>query len=113
MVSRPSLPPGTLAYWLALVGLLAPGLTHFSPPAIAQASLAQFCQCGCAQPTLGQIGPDGACQCPCQAVPIPGINVQTLSGPPKPPKAGGPLPTWTVEPAFDEGFGGPFWDDWW
>ncbi|MEX0587939.1 MAG: hypothetical protein WD136_01665 [Cyanobium sp.] len=46
-------------------------------------------------------------------VPIPGINVETLSGPPKPPKAGGPEPTWTVEPGFEDGFGGPFWDDWW
>ena len=87
---------------LALLCLLA-------PPALQ----AQGCPCGCAQPTVGQIGPDGACQCPCEAVPIPGINAETLSGPPKPPMAGGPPPTWTVEPAFDDGFGGPFWDDWW
>jgi hypothetical protein len=87
---------------LALLCLLA-------PPAVQ----AQGCPCGCAQPTVGQIGPDGACQCPCEAVPIPGINAETLSGPPKPPMAGGPPPTWTVEPAFDDGFGGPFWDDWW
>jgi hypothetical protein len=46
-------------------------------------------------------------------VPIPGINAETLSGPPKPPQAGGPTPTWTVEPGYDDDFGGPFWDDWW
>jgi len=73
----------------------------------------QACPCSCDQPSVGLIGSDGLCQCPCGVVPIPGINAETLSGPPKPPKAGGPAPIWTVEPGFEDGFGGPFWDDWW
>lgn len=92
---------------LALLSLAAPALIP------AQAARAQDCPCPCAQPAEAQIAPNGTCQCPCAAVPIPGINAETLSGPPKPPKAGGPMPTWTIEPAFDDGFDGPFWDGWW
>ena len=75
--------------------------------------LAQACPCACAQPVEGVVGSDGLCQCSCETVPIPGINAETLSGPPKPPMAGGPPPTWTVEPAFADDWNGPFWDDWW
>ena len=87
-------------------------------PALAQSQAqSQSCSCSCAQPSLGLIGPDGLCQCPCASVPIPGISEETLAGPPKPPKAGGPEPTWNVEPGFDDGFGdgfgGPFWGGWW
>ena len=80
---------------------------------LTPAALAQPCPCSCEQSSQGVIGPDGLCQCPCGLVPIPGINAETLSGPPKPPQAGGPTPTWTVEPGYDDDFGGPFWDDWW
>ena len=83
------------------------------PLGLTPAALAQPCPCSCEQPSQGVIGPDGLCQCPCGVVPIPGINAETLSGPPKPPQAGGPTPTWTVEPGYDDYFGGPFWDDWW
>ena len=104
-------------YWgslLVLVGCLLP----LPQPAVAQSqSQAQTCPCSCAQPSLGLIGPDGLCQCSCASVPIPGISEETLAGPPKPPKAGGPEPTWNVEPGFDDGFGdgfgGPFWGGWW
>ena len=93
---------------LGLVGCLLP---------LSQPALAQSCPCSCAQPSLGLIGPDGLCQCSCASVPIPGISEETLAGPPKPPKAGGPEPTWNVEPGFDDGFGdgfgGPFGGGWW
>lgn len=108
--SRPAVVGG-----MGLLGLAAV-LLPYSPSALAQAPIpaqSQACPCSCAQPSVGLIGPDGLCQCPCDAVPIPGINAETLSGPPKPPKAGGPTPTWTVEPGFEDGFGGPFWDGWW
>ncbi|MCP9941304.1 MULTISPECIES: hypothetical protein [Synechococcales] len=115
----PSLLPSRVAVvsGIGLLGLAA-ALLPCSQPAQAQApapiqAQSQACPCSCEQPSVGLIGPDGLCQCPCGAVPIPGINAETLSGPPKPPKAGGPAPTWTVEPGFEDGFGGPFWGDWW
>ena len=111
-----SLSSGSL---LGLVGCLLP----LPQPALAQSqsqSQSQTCPCSCAQPSLGLIGPDGLCQCSCASVPIPGISEETLAGPPKPPKAGGPEPTWNVEPGFDggfddgfgDGFGGPFGGGW-
>ena len=115
----PSLLPLRLAV-VGGIGLLgfAAALLPCSQPALAQApaqiqSQSQACPCSCEQPSVGLIGPDGLCQCPCGAVPIPGIDAETLSGPAKPPKAGGPAPTWTVEPGYEDGFGGPFWGDWW
>jgi hypothetical protein len=43
------------------------------------------------------------------------MTVETLAGPPKPPKAGGGSDSvnWTVEPAFDDGFDGGFGWPWW
>lgn len=64
--------------------VVALGLT-----AVPHRARAQACECGCAQPTVGYLGPDGACRCPCQVLPSPGMTPETLSGPPKPPKAGG------------------------
>jgi hypothetical protein len=78
-------------------------------PALGPAR-AQECGCNCGEPTLGSIGPDGTCQCPCGPAPIPGINPESLSGPPRPPKAGGPAPEWKVEP-FDD-FGPPLFGVW-
>jgi hypothetical protein len=107
--------------WYSLLGLVG-CLLPLPQPALAQSQAqAQSCPCSCAQPSLGLIGPDGLCQCSCASVPIPGISEETLAGPPKPPKAGGPEPTWNVEPGFDggfddgfgDGFGGPFWGGWW
>lgn len=46
---------------------------------------AQECGCNCGEPSLGSITPE------------------SLSGPPKPPKAGGPAPEWKVEPFDDVG----------
>jgi hypothetical protein len=115
----------TVVGGIGLLGLAAALLPGFQPvqaqpqpqpQAQAQTPIpaqGQACPCSCDQPSVGLIGPDGLCQCPCAAVPIPGINAETLSGPPKPPKAGGPAPTWTVEPGFEDGFDGPFWGDWW
>ena len=111
LLSRPAVVGGIGLLGLAAVLLPCSQPAHAQAPIPAQSQAA--CPCSCAQPSVGLIGPDGLCQCPCGAVPIPGINAETLSGPPKPPKAGGPMPTWTVEPAFDDGFGGPFWADWW
>ena len=121
-MSVPPLPSRLASFsWsslLVLVGCLLP----LPQPAFAQAqSQSQSCPCSCAQPSLGLIGPDGLCQCSCASVPIPGISEETLAGPPKPPKAGGPEPTWNVEPGFDDGFddgfgdgfGGPFGSGWW
>ncbi|MEI7952197.1 MAG: hypothetical protein WCH37_05925 [Synechococcaceae cyanobacterium ELA182] len=68
---------------------LGTALASISLPALPQRALAQACECGCAQPTVGYLGPDGACRCPCQVLPAPGMTPETLSGPPKPPKAGG------------------------
>jgi len=109
----------TTCSWGSLLGLVG-CLLPLPQPALAQLQN-QACPCSCTQPSLGLIGPDGLCQCPCASVPIPGINEETLAGPPKPPKAGGPQPAWTVEPGFygdfgdgfDDGFGGPFWGGWW
>ena len=84
------------------------GILAFAPAA----ALAQGCSCDCEQPTPGVPGPDSSCPCPCASVPIPGINAETLSGPPKPPKAGGPAPTWQVDPFFDDDLGDPFWGPW-
>jgi hypothetical protein len=122
LMSVPPLPSRLATFsWsslLVLVGCLVP----LPQPALAQSQTqAQSCPCSCAQPSLGLIGPDGLCQCSCASVPIPGISEETLAGPPKPPKAGGPEPTWNVEPGFDggfddgfgDGFGGPFWGGWW
>ncbi len=93
------------ATWLGFVLVTTPlGL----PPA----AVAQGCSCPCAQPSQGTFAPDGSCQCSCEAVPIPGINAETLSGPPKPPKAGGPAPTWQVDPVDDDDLGDPFWGPW-
>lgn len=64
--------------------LAALSLTARPSPALAQA-----CECGCSQPSVGYLGPDGACRCPCQVLPSPGLTPETLSGPPRPPKAGG------------------------
>lgn len=80
--------------------------------ALPSLAVAQGCSCNCAQPSQGVFGPDGSCQCPCAPVPIPGINAETLSGPPKPPKAGGPAPTWQVDPFLDDDLGDPFWGPW-
>ena len=56
--------------------LAALSLTARPSPALAQAC-------------VGYLGPDGACRCPCQVLPSPGLTPETLSGPPRPPKAGG------------------------
>ena len=117
MVPSPFPSRSTVVCGIGLLALAA-ALVTCSQQAHAQAQAqdqaqSQGCPCSCEQPSVGQLGPDGLCQCPCAAVPIPGINAETLSGPPKPPKAGGPAPTWTVEPGFDDGFGGPFWGEWW
>jgi len=53
------------------------------------AALAQACECGCSQPSVGYRNPDGTCHCSCQVLPTPGMTPETLSGPPRPPKAGG------------------------
>ena len=95
--------PARAALVLVLLCPLAPGL------ALAPVR-AQECGCNCGQPTLGTIGPDGTCQCPCEPLPIPGITPETLSGPPRPPKSGGPAPEWKVEP-FDD-FGPPLFGVW-
>ncbi|MCH9713555.1 MAG: hypothetical protein ACNA8O_09770 [Cyanobacteriota bacterium] len=87
---------------LALLSPLVPAL----PPA-----LAQECGCNCGQPILGTIAADGSCQCPCDTLSIPGINPESLSGPPRPAKAGGPAPEWQVEP-FDDDFGPPGFGVW-
>ncbi len=104
-----------LASCFSLLGLAGAWLP-LSQPALSEPALAQLqpqaCPCSCAQPSLGLIGADGLCQCPCASVPIPGISEETLAGPPKPPKAGGPTPSWTIEPGFDDGFGDPFWGGW-
>lgn len=71
---------------------------------------AQECGCNCGEPTVGSIGSDGTCQCPCASEPIPGITPESLSGPPRPPQAGGPAPEWKVEP-FDD-FGPPLFGIW-
>ena len=71
----------TLALGAAVVAL---GLS-----AVPNRARAQACECGCAQPSVGYLDPDGACRCPCQVLPSPGMRPETLSGPPKPPKAGG------------------------
>jgi hypothetical protein len=92
-----------LARGLALV------LVVLTAPA---AAWAQACPCDCATPEPGASGADGSCQCPCAPVPIPGITAETLSGPPKPPKAGGPAPSWQVDPFFDDNLGDPFWGPW-
>jgi hypothetical protein len=119
MSLRPLPPRIAVVGWSALLGLAATALPLSQPvqgQTQTQAQIpaqSQACPCSCDQPSVGLIGPDGLCQCPCGVVPIPGINAETLSGPPKPPKAGGPAPTWTVEPGFEDGFGGPFWDGWW
>ncbi|MFM7512879.1 MAG: hypothetical protein ACKO3F_05835 [Cyanobium sp.] len=90
------------------LALLAGPLAALGPaPAPVRA---QECGCNCGEPTLGTIGPDGTCQCPCGPAPIPGINPESLSGPPRPPKAGGPAPEWKVEP-FDD-FGPPLFGVW-
>jgi hypothetical protein len=91
---------------------VALALVLLSPlaPALAPAR-AQECGCNCGQPTLGTIAADGSCQCPCDTLPIPGVNPESLSGPPRPPKAGGPAPEWKVEP-FDDDFGPPGFGVW-
>lgn len=109
---------------LALVAVLLPEPRplHAQIQAPAQTQMPPqnaSCSCACPQapapdPALAASGSDGLCPCPCEAAdPIPGINVETLAGPPKPPKAGGPEPTWTVEPFADDDFGDPFWGGWW
>ena len=121
---RPSRPPPQAVYktYIDVVHIAKDETSQlfslFSQDDASQSqSQAQSCPCSCAQPSLGLIGPDGLCQCSCASVPIPGISEETLAGPPKPPKAGGPEPTWNVEPGFDDGFGdgfgGPFWGGWW
>jgi hypothetical protein len=96
---------------LALVVTGCPALLSSARLALALVLLAsplapvraQECGCNCGEPSLGSIGPDGSCQCPCGPAPIPGITPESLSGPPKPPKAGGPAPEWKVEPFDDVG----------
>jgi hypothetical protein len=84
------------------------GLTAVPPRARAQA-----CECGCAQPTVGYLGPDGACRCPCQVLPSPGLTPETLSGPPKPPKAGGGDDVhWQFDSFDDEDDDWPFMGLW-
>ena len=46
-----------------------------------------------------------------ETIVIPGITPESLSGPPQPPKAGGPAPEWKVEP-FDDDFGPPMFGIW-
>lgn len=115
-------PPEPLAlrpcHGVVLSALARLGLSLFLAGSVLPAPLlpllpvrAQDCGCNCGQPTLGTIGPDGTCQCPCAAEPIPGITPETLSGPPKPPSAGGPAPEWRVEP-FDDGFADPWFGVW-
>ena len=76
--------------------------------------VAQACSCGCSPPAEGYLGPGGQCVCPCTPQ-APAMTVETLAGPPKPPKAGGGSDSvnWTVEPAFDDGFDGGFGWPWW
>ena len=95
-----------LALSLILVGPALP-----TPGLVLAPARAQECGCNCGQPSLGTIGPDGTCQCPCAVESIPGITPESLSGPPKAPKAGGPAPEWQVEP-FDDGFGSPWFGVW-
>jgi len=90
-----------LARGLVLVVLAAPA-----------AAWSQGCSCGCATPELGVLGADGSCLCSCTPVSIPGINAETLSGPPKPPRAGGPAPSWQVDPFVDDDLGDPIWGPW-
>ena len=91
---------------LALLSPLAAALLPVLSPV-----LAQECGCNCGQPTVGTIAADGSCACPCDPLPIPGITPESLSGPPRLPKAGGPAPEWTVEP-FDDDFGPPWFGVW-
>ena len=84
------------------------GLTAVPPRARARAG-----ECGCAQPTVGYLGPDGACRCPCQVLPSPGLTPETLSGPPKPPKAGGGDDVhWQFDSFDDEDDDWPFMGLW-
>jgi hypothetical protein len=96
LFSGRALLPSPVRLALALVLLAA-------PLAVLAPVRAQECGCNCGEPTLGTVGPDGTCQCPCGPAPIPGINPESLSGPPRPPKAGGPAPEWKVEPFDDVG----------
>ncbi|MFZ0408572.1 MAG: hypothetical protein WAM11_10750 [Cyanobium sp.] len=89
----------------------AAGLAALQPLALPQRSLAQACPCGCAQPSVGYLRPDGGCQCPCTLLPSPGMTEETLGGPPKPPKAGGGDDVhWQFEDVDADDW--PFWGLW-
>jgi len=96
---------------LMLAVALGAALATGSAPLLPSRALAQACECGCAQPSVGYLGPDGACRCPCQVLPSPGMTQETLSGPPKPPKAGGgDYIHWQFDTVDDDDW--PFWGLW-
>jgi len=112
MVPRPAAIRASAISCSAISVALGAALAGLCLGAMPNRALAQACECGCAQPSVGYLGADGACRCPCQVLPAPGMTQETLSGPPKPPKAGGGNDVrWQFEP-FDDDDDWPFMGLW-